>query len=349
MTVSDNHALTCGNADLSDERRWLFMDILRTACGLRTSLSSAVANADHAAVAHLKTLLAEWAQEFAHRRADVESATIVWPRRGLMSDEAASFLRAMAEGFALVDEAGYVSLPSVRTKAPAGRYALLSKRGTGVSINLEYLIQIGATAELVLDHGWPPESIDFERGEFDALASVGDRVVLAMEAKARTTGPDSLEKLVTFWLQALSDPTTDLNNNAGRKLRELHALCAAGPISVWLVAEGARWCLRAQQGEAGLELTPGTEPDWSTISGLSTQGLNVTEPRAFDPAFHRPGSVAAAGHCSQHGLDSCPNPPVISFVDRNGRRQSGCRRAAEELSARGEIALPPDLGDGRPR
>jgi hypothetical protein len=31
------------------------------------------------------------------------------------------------------------------------------------------LIQIGATAELVLDHGWSPGDIDFERGEFDAV------------------------------------------------------------------------------------------------------------------------------------------------------------------------------------
>jgi hypothetical protein len=36
---------------------------------------------------------------------------------------------------------------------------------------VEYLIQIGATAELVLDHGWTPHAIDVERGEFDAVAA----------------------------------------------------------------------------------------------------------------------------------------------------------------------------------
>ncbi len=34
---------------------------------------------------------------------------------------------------------------------PAGRYAPFSKSGDGVSVNLEYIIQIGATAELILD------------------------------------------------------------------------------------------------------------------------------------------------------------------------------------------------------
>jgi hypothetical protein len=60
---------------------------------------------------------------------------------------------------------------------------------------------------------------------------------------------------------------------------------------------------------------------------------------AYDPSFHREGSMASQGHCSQHGLDSCPERPVISFLDRHNRRQSGCARAREELVARGEITL----------
>ena len=85
----------------------------------------------------------------------------------------------------------------VQQKKPVGRYALFSKSGAGVSVNLEYLVQVGATAELVLDHGWSSERVGFERGEFDAVAyDEGGRVAMAMEAKARPTGPDSLEKLV---------------------------------------------------------------------------------------------------------------------------------------------------------
>ena len=122
------------------------------------------------AVTRLKALVLGWAIAFAEHRTDIESPTITWPRRGLLDDEARSFLRAIDKGLAQVDDAGYVSLPTVRPKTPPGRYALLGKSGFGVSINLEYLIQIGTTAELVLDHGWTPQAIDFERGEFDAVA-----------------------------------------------------------------------------------------------------------------------------------------------------------------------------------
>ena len=122
-------------------------------------------------------------------RDDVLSATIAWPKRGLLPDESASFLRAVANGIAEVDEAGFVSMPTVKPKVPQGRYALFSKLGAGISLNLEYLIQVGATAELILDHGWVPDQVEFERGPFDALGvSVGGRVLLAVEAKARVSG-----------------------------------------------------------------------------------------------------------------------------------------------------------------
>lgn len=85
------------------------------------------------------------------------SAEIAWPRRGIHPDEAASFLRAVDLGHATVSSTGHVSLHRVRPKAPIGRYALLSKSGAGVSVNLEYLVQIGAVAELVEDFGWPPD------------------------------------------------------------------------------------------------------------------------------------------------------------------------------------------------
>jgi hypothetical protein len=59
----------------------------------------------------------------------------------------------------------------------------------------------------------------------------------------------------------------------------------------------------------------------------------------FDPEFHRLGTVAASGRCSQHGVGSCSEEPIISFVDRHGRRQAGCRRALDELSSREEITI----------
>jgi hypothetical protein len=150
----------------------------------------------------LEMMLRRWAQRFARGRNDVLSGDLATPRRGLLADEASSFLRAVDFGVAKVDEAGFVTLPTVKPKRPPGRYALFSKLGPGVGLNLEYLIQVGAMAELLLDLGWPADSIDFERGEFDTLASDPQgRVCLALEAKARVAGTDSLESMLRFWLR----------------------------------------------------------------------------------------------------------------------------------------------------
>jgi hypothetical protein len=68
----------------------------------------------------------------------------------------------------------------------------------------------------------------------------------------------------------------------------------------------------------------------------------------YDADLHRPGSVAAAGGCSQHGTASadsgtCTGEAVVSFQDRHGRWQSGCSLALEQLVERGEIE---PLGQG---
>lgn len=315
---------------------------------LSEALGSVVVHSnDGEAVERLHALLEGWAVGFAEQRPDVVSSRLALPRRGLLPDEAGSFLRALDQGLVGVDEAGFSTLPTVRPKKPQGRYALLGKHGSGVSIHLEYLIQIGATAELVLDHGWPPDTLDFERGQFDALGYDSDgRVCLAMEAKARITGADSLESMMRFWFRAIADPQLDLMNNSGRKLLELKRLCRSGPVVVWLVAEGARWSLRADRREDQVDRSPGPPPTCRSLSNLiaDTKEPAMHESYPYDAKYHRAGSVAARGRCSQHGLDSCKEPPVISFQDRHDRWQSGCARALQELTARGEIAPLGDSG-----
>jgi hypothetical protein len=69
----------------------------------------------------------------------------------------------------------------------------------------------------------------------------------------------------------------------------------------------------------------------------------VGDVQPFDASYHSPSSAAARGECSQHGVDTCAEPPVISFRDKHNRRQSGCVRAAHELLARGEIPHAPWL------
>lgn len=293
----------------------------------RTSTSET----DSAAVRDLWALLESWAPGFARTKEGVESSEIIRPRRGLNHDEAASFLRAVSSGLAVVDDAGYVSLPTVRQKTPVGRYALFSRSGTAMSINLEYLIQVGATAELVLDHRWPADRVGFERGEFDAVCFDRlDRVVFAMEAKARVTGPDSLESLVRSWLSFHANPDADLANNAGRKWRELRSFCQSGPVLVWLVADGARWELTAELDGGAPRLTPG----WAT---MEVQGAMMRELQSYDAAFRGAQTLAGRGGCSWHGESTCDREPVISFRDGHGHRQSGCQRAVDELTARGEI------------
>ena len=293
-------------------------------------------------VTRLEGYLSQWASVFAERRPDVESPGLIWPRRSLVDDEAGSFLRALDAGLVEVDDAGYVTLPTVRQKAQLGRYALLGKSGSGVSINLEYLIQIGATAELVLDHRWSPSHIDFERGEFDAVG-VGDdnQALLVMEAKARVSGPDSLEKLLMNWLRMAREHTIDLNNNAGRKYRDLFRRCQTDPVVVRLVAAGARWTLVAELTDGSVHLTPASSPTPELCrEPVLIEEATMHESFPYDARYHRPTSKAAAGECSQHGVDCCQETPVISFQDRHDRWQSGCQRALDELVERGEISRP---------
>lgn len=290
------------------------------------------------AVATMRAFLEDRAAGFAAARPDAASSNIMMLRRGLGPDESASFLRAVSAGIAEVDEAGYVTLPSVRQKTPIGRYALFSKTRSGISVNLEYIIQIGATAELVLDHGWPAAQVGFEQGEFDAVTYDPEgRIVLVMEAKARTTGPDSLDKLVRAWIQFMGHPDADLNNNAGRKWRELTRLCLGGPLTVWLVADKARWTLTARTEARRPRVSPGGAPRPSVPTAPpAATGINA---RAFDASLHSSSSLAGQGRCSWHGR-TCQQVPVISFEDPQGRRQSGCHRAVEEFASRGELAGP---------
>jgi hypothetical protein len=50
----------------------------------------------------------------------------------------------------------------------------------------------------------------------------------------------------------------------------------------------------------------------------------------FDPTLHGKDSVAGRGHCSWHGETDCDRPPLISFRDATGARQSGCQRVLDE-------------------
>ena len=74
--------------------------------------------------------------------------------------------------------------------------------------------------------------------------------------------------------------------------------------------------------------------------------MNLSQ--TFDPELYEPSSTAAQGQCSHHAPDGeaagpCAGEAVVSFQDRDGRWQSGCSLALEQLVDQGEIE---PLGQG---
>jgi hypothetical protein len=254
-----------------------------------------------AEVVEMRRLLAGWAEAFSNARPDVLSADLHVPRRGLLHDEARSFLRAMRDGSVTTDDTGRFTVTCVRPKTVGGRYSLLSKSGSGVALNLEYVIQAGATAELAREHGWPRSELDFERGEFDALGYGPDgRVILAMEAKCRARGSDSVEKLLREWVLLSDAGAAGATTNAGRKYAELLRMCGGGTVIVWLVAANLRWAFEATRDDVRVRLRP--------LKSVPTHGALTTGPEEsgrallwvspYAPALHIAWTQGSAGKCS---------------------------------------------------
>ncbi|WP_369192243.1 hypothetical protein [Streptomyces sp. R08] len=209
------------------------------------------------AVGRLEVLLQAWAVGFAAVRSDVVSPDLAASRRGLRADEAAGFLAALDARVLHVDSAGFVVPQAFRPKPSGGRYALFSRSGRGVAVNLEYLIQMAAAAELLVDHGVAGEDLCFEQGEFDAVVEdSGGLPVLAMEAKARVEGTDGLLELLNSLLRLGVNPQAAARTNHRRKYAALLDMTAGGPVVLWLVANGARWAFDARVGAGTLRLTP---------------------------------------------------------------------------------------------
>ena len=94
---------------------------------------------DVAAVERMRTLLEAAAAELEARREDVLSSTLIWPR-GLDAEHCAAFLHAVDRELAVLDSAGYVTVPR------AGRFPLLAKSGIGIAVDLQRIAQVGSLA-----------------------------------------------------------------------------------------------------------------------------------------------------------------------------------------------------------
>ncbi len=168
-------------------------------------------------------------------------------------DECAAFLRALDQGLVHVKPTGRFWATTARRTSR--NLHLVGRSGTATALHTEYLIHIGAYAELILDHGWAPASLDFECGAFDVEG--GDhRLLLLVEAKARVDGPtsDTLKALRNALLSRARDPSVVLSVNHRNKWDRLVVLTKGGPVWLWLVADDARWSYVVRRhGDDGLE------------------------------------------------------------------------------------------------
>ena len=89
----------------------------------------------------MRALLEAAAAELEARREDVLSATLIWPREGLDADRCEAFLRVLDHELAVLDTAGYVTIPR------AGRHPLLRKSGIGVGIDVARVAQVGSLTQ----------------------------------------------------------------------------------------------------------------------------------------------------------------------------------------------------------
>lgn len=198
------------------------------------------------AVERMDALLGAWAVGFRSRRADVTTAALRHGSRGLHPEECGAFLRALDARQLHVDSAGYVTPLCAEAKRGQQPYALCCRARNGVTVNLEYVIQLGAVAELA-SRGWPPERLRVELGEFDAACLDSDgRPEVLMEAKARVDGQDGLASLLRKWLVLSDTGSVVRGENAANKYLELLRITEEQPeVYVLLVAAGARWWLTA--------------------------------------------------------------------------------------------------------
>lgn len=212
-------------------------------------------------------LLRCWARGFArtcnanpsHAQDRGRTGDLTVGRRGLQQDECGAFLRTWRSDLVAIGVDGTFTLPGIGACPP--ELHLIGRSADATALHTEYLIQIGVIAELIEDHGWSPSELAFEQDEFDALGHRHGRVQLAVEAKARAAAcdPDGLERLEHSLHRLSANPQEAVPMNHRRKWEALSAFVQVGPVTVLLVASGARRWLRATGSPSGAVVVPSDE------------------------------------------------------------------------------------------
>lgn len=200
----------------------------------------------------------------------VRRADLHFGKGGLQEDEATAFWRAVETGIVDVDADGRFEIRGARSCSP--NLHLVGRNGEAVAVHMEYLIHIGACAELILDHGWNPQDLSFECGQLDIWGhGFSNEVILGVEAKARVLGGDSLEALARTFELRCERVDSPAPGNHDRKWHEVVRLTESRPILLWLVADGARWLLKASQVHGSLSVNRlHGSPDRSIAERLSS-------------------------------------------------------------------------------
>ncbi|MEU7890867.1 hypothetical protein AB0B54_35665 [Microbispora bryophytorum] len=171
-----------------------------------------------------------WASEFARKRVLPDETLRLRP--SLHLDEANGLALARGAGLVEVQADGAFRLAGAAPNK--GPYNLFS-RGPAPLLNREYLVQIAAFAEIVIEHRWPARRVTFEYDALD-LAVLDDRgrpLVVAETNRDTKSLEVMLAAIGSASLDQVTNPATTIH-------RKIAALARYAPVVFWAVAPGVR-------------------------------------------------------------------------------------------------------------
>jgi len=182
-----------------------------------------------------------------------------WYREFTVLPDEARFLRAVEQGIILVDDVGRCRLPAMnRTTGAPTEPSLFTRPTTAARTKVvemcwrEYLTQVVALSEIILDYGWPPEVVAFDpeakrAWTFDIAvfenADAQAPWIIAVETKTSRTAHelDLLKGALGKWRSLDGCPAPSETSKTSKAYR---GLLRTRPRYLWLVAPSRRDALQ---------------------------------------------------------------------------------------------------------